>query len=266
MHVMTTRQIRGHAHRLARSLVERADREEQARRVLARYREARALIAARDRRNLRDEHAMRVVLASILRPASNMIDVGANEGAVLREAIRLAPDGRHIAFEPIGALCARLRRAFPQVDVRDVALSDAAGRAEFAYVPGAPPYSGFRRRADLPRGAGDVQHIVVETARLDDVLPAGYVPSLLKVDVEGAELQVLRGAVDTLARHQPLVLFEHGVGGADLYGTHPTEVYDLLAGVGLRIFDLDGEGPYGRDRFEATFREPVWNFLAVPSG
>jgi hypothetical protein len=31
----------------------------------------------------------------------------------------------------------------------------------------------------------------------------------------------------------------------------------------MRIFDLDGDGPYSRGRFEATFTEPIWNFLAA---
>ncbi len=67
-----------------------------------------------------------------------------------------------------------------------------------------------------------------------------------------------------LARHRPFVLFEHGPGGADLYGTAPGEVFDLLADAGMNIFDLDGVGPYSREHFEATFSEPIWNFLAVP--
>jgi hypothetical protein len=67
-----------------------------------------------------------------------------------------------------------------------------------------------------------------------------------------------------LERYHPVVLFEHGVGGADLYGTGPDQVFDLLDGVGLRIFDLEGDGPYSRDRFEDTFTEPIWNYLATP--
>ena len=44
------------------------------------------------------------------------------------------------------------------------------------------------------------------------------------------------------------------------------EVFDLLENSGLRIFDLDGNGPYSRALFADTFTRPVWNFLAVPSG
>jgi hypothetical protein len=110
-----------------------------------------------------------------------------------------------------------------------------------------------------------VERVSVRTERLDDVLADGPPPALIKIDVEGAELGVLKGAVETLQRHRPHVLFEHGAGGADLYGTTPVEVFDLLDAVELRIFDLDGSGPYSRGRFEATFTQPIWNFLAAPA-
>lgn len=105
----------------------------------------------------------------------------------------------------------------------------------------------------------------MQTERLDDVLPDGFAPALVKIDVEGAELQVMLGAIETLSRHRPHVLFEHGAGGADLYGARPTQIFDLLNDVGLRIFDLEGDGPYSREHFEQTFTEPIWNFLAAPS-
>ena len=50
---------------------------------------------------LRDEHAMRVALATALRHDGNAIDVGANQGDTLEMILAVAPDGRHIAYEPI---------------------------------------------------------------------------------------------------------------------------------------------------------------------
>jgi FkbM family methyltransferase len=250
--------------RAARASVLRLGREEQAREIAGRLREARSAFDPAARRELRDEHALDVVLSAVLRADSGAVDVGANEGAVLESIVRIAPGGRHIAFEPIPELYERLAQRFPDVDVRRVALSDAAGDAEFAHVLDAPAYSGLRERGDLPAGAGEVRRIEVRTERLDDALPEGYAPALVKIDVEGAELQVMLGAVQTLERHRPFVLFEHGAGGADLYGAQPQQVFDLLDGVGLRIFDLDGSGPYSRERFQETFTEPIWNFLAAP--
>jgi FkbM family methyltransferase len=248
-----------------RHAVIRLGREEQARQALERLREVTATFNTAMRRERRDEHGTHLVLATVLRRESNAIDVGANMGAVLESIVRIAPGGRHLAFEPIPELYERLAINFPGVDVHRAALSDVAGTTEFSHVRDASSYSGLRERADLPHGSGEVERIQVQTERLDDLLEPEYVPTLIKIDVEGAEFQVLSGAVATLERHRPFVLFEHGVGGADLYGTHPNQVFDLLDAVNLRIFDLDGSGPYTRERFESTFTQPVWNFLAAPS-
>jgi FkbM family methyltransferase len=250
--------------RSGRVVAARLGREEQAREAMGRVREARAAFDVHARRELRDEHAMQMVLATALREDSTAIDVGANEGAVLESIVRIAPRGRHVAFEPIAQLHDVLAARFPDVDVRCSAVSNEAGTAEFTHVPDAPAYSGLLQRDDLPAGTRPVERVSVRTERLDDVLAQGPVPTLIKIDVEGAELGVLQGAIETLQRHRPFVLFEHGAGGADLYGTQPTQVFDLLDGAGLRIFDLDGGGPYSRERFETTFTEPIWNFLAAP--
>lgn len=248
----------------AQTTVVRLGKEEQARELLERVREARSAFDPMSRRELRDRHALQVVLAAVLRTDSGAIDVGANLGEVLEVMTRVAPDGRHIAFEPIPELYERLVERFPDVDVRRTALSDVAGTADFTHVLGDHAYSGLVRRDDFAAASRDVRRIQVSTERLDDVLPENFAPTLVKIDVEGAELQVLRGATQTLERYRPVVLFEHGVGGADLYGTHPHQVFDLLDGVGLRIFDLEGDGPYSREHFEDTFSEPIWNFLATP--
>jgi FkbM family methyltransferase len=256
---------RAQLRRSARSSIIRLGREEQARRLVGRVREARSAVDPGLRRGLRDDHAMRIVLATVLHADSNAIDVGANEGLVLESIVRAAPAGDHIAYEPIPGLQERLQRRFPSVDVRRAALYDAAGTVPFTHVLDESTRSGLRRRTDLQVGPDRLREIQVRTERLDDALAGDYRPALIKIDVEGAELGVLRGAAATLERHRPFVLFEHGVGGADLYGAHPADVFDVLDCAGLRIFDLDGEGPYSRARFEETFTEPIWNFLAAPA-
>jgi FkbM family methyltransferase len=218
-----------------------------------------------EHRELLDRHAMKLLIAAILAPDGQAIDVGAHSGAVLREIVRVAPAGKHLAFEPLPDHYEYLRREFPQVDVRNVALADRSGSASFVHVEAAPEYSGLRERTypgyeDSPR-----RTLTVTTERLDDALPEEFEPALIKIDVEGAELLVMRGAVETLRRHRPVVIFEHGIGATDRYEYGPGDVHDLLCGeVGMRIFDFDGQGPYSRDQFIEVFPEPIWNFVAVP--
>ena len=227
--------------------------------------EIRGLMSLGSRRDARDRHAMRVLVAATLGGADSAIDVGAHSGAVLADIVRVASRGRHIAYEPLPAFADLLRRRFPRVDVREVALSDRSGVSRFVHVEDAPEYSGLRERSypgfeDSPRG-----ELAVKIERLDDALPGDFRPALIKIDVEGAELLVLRGAIRTLERHRPVVVFEHGIGASERYGSGPGDVHDLLVGeVGMRIFDLDGEGPYTRERFVEVFPEPIWNFVAVP--
>lgn len=218
------------------------------------------------RRETLDRHGMRMVIAATLRPDGQAIDVGAHTGSILREIVRVAPRGNHLAFEPLPYCCDQLRRDFPAVEVRNAALSDETGTTSFIHVEAAPEYSGMRERAypgyeDAPRRV-----LTVRTERLDETLPEGFHPSLIKIDVEGAELLVLRGAAETLRAHRPIVIFEHGIGAADRYGYGSEDIHDLLCGeLGMRIFDLDGDGPYARARFIEVFSEPIWNFVAVPS-
>jgi FkbM family methyltransferase len=174
--------------------------------------------------------------------------------------VRCAPRGRHIAYEPLPELADALARRFPGVDVRNAAVSDHAGETSFVHVVTNPAYSGLRERS-YP-GDEKLRTIQVRLERLDDALPEGYAPALIKVDVEGAELQVFEGARETLARHRPVVFFEHGKGGADHYGTTSGAVHDLLGEAGLRIFDEHGGGPYSRESFAELFETPVANFVA----
>jgi FkbM family methyltransferase len=217
------------------------------------------------RRDALDRHGMQVVIAATLPRDGHAIDVGAHRGAILRDIVRIAPLGRHLAYEPLPDCYKYLCREFPSVDVRRTALSDENGKTTFVHVEQAPEYSGLRRRnypgfEDSPR-----EVINVRTERLDDTLPSDFCPNLIKIDVEGAEMLVMRGAVQTLRTYRPVVIFEHGIGAVESYGYVSAEIHDLLCGeMGMRIFDFDGQGPYTRERFIEVFPEPIWNFVAVP--
>jgi FkbM family methyltransferase len=206
----------------------------------------------------RDNDGLRRLLSFTLKPTSNCIDVGAGLGDVLAEIMRVAPSGAHIAYEPLRAQFEVVRSRFPGADVRCAALSDVKGVVSFVHARDLPAYSGFRRR-DYPRPT-QTEVIMVRTERLDDAIPSDYVPDLIKIDVEGAEMLVLKGARETLARHRPVVVFEYGRGTGLIYGTSPDDIHALFcAELGMRLFDLDGNGPLSLEEFRVT---PRWNFVA----
>lgn len=208
------------------------------------------------------------VLRRWLRPDSTCIDVGAHAGHILREMLAAAPQGRHFAFEPVPRFHAHLARKYgTRVTLFDCALSDRDGESEFVWFPERPALSGFRERK-MTAGYRP-ERIRVRTRRLDDVVPPERKIDLVKIDVEGAELQVLRGAHETLRTSRPVVLFETGPGGADEYGTQPEEVFDLLVDAGLAVtvmeYWLAGKPPLSRDEFLARFRKGYdFFFMAYP--
>ena len=217
-----------------------------------------------ENRNDRDDANLRFLLACILRADSNCIDIGAHTGSVLSEMVRIAPGGSHIGFEPLPDLASRLRHDFPNVEILETALADEKGELTFVHDLTNPGYSGLRER-EYPTADEETETIKVNVDRLDDVLPKGFVPHFIKVDVEGGELGVFRGGVETLRKNKPVIWFEHGIGAADYYGARSEDIYDLLVpDVGLRLYDADGNGPLSRSGFVDLFSAPIWNFLATP--
>jgi FkbM family methyltransferase len=209
-------------------------------------------------RNERDDRHLVAILAAVLRPDSATVDVGAHVGGVLREIVRLAPDGRHMAFEPIPSLAERLAHDYPGVEVHAAAAADRSGTATFQWIESEPAMSGLQLPAK--HAALGPTAIEVRLERLDDVVDES--PAFLKIDVEGGEEAVLRGAQDTLERYRPLVALEHGLAAA-AFGTLADGIYELLTSPGLRVFDMDGRGPFSRDQFvEVVGIGEHFNFIA----
>lgn len=144
-----------------------------------------------------------------IRPGATALDAGANRGVWAWHMRRLG--GRVHAFEPNPELAARLRRAMPDVTVHAVALSDVRGETELRLpVVAGVVYEGWatvecdNRFAALP--AEGERRVRVPLCRLDDL---GFAEvAFVKIDVEGHELAVLRGAEVTLRRCRPVILFE----------------------------------------------------------
>jgi FkbM family methyltransferase len=223
------------------------------------------------KRNERDNRHLVAVMAVCLKEGSRCVDVGAHQGQMTESMVRLAPAGQHFAFEPIPHLATSLRERFPLVEVHQIALSDKAGRSDYGYVPAKPALSGLRPTA---RPSFRIQTLSVDVATLDEILDGTDI-DFLKVDVEGAELQVLRGALQTLHASRPVIAFEHSrmtfddgmlqvLDEADCATNR--EIFQLLVeDLGFRLFDLDGMGPLTGAEFRRLYETVErFNFLAVP--
>jgi FkbM family methyltransferase len=196
------------------------------------------------------------ILKRVLDKHSNCIDVGAHKGVILKEMIRFAPEGKHLAFEPIPYLHKRLSKKYSsKAMVYDVALSDEATIAEFHVFDQRPAYSGFIRRETIHE-LYTVKQILVRTETLDNIT-TNFKVDLVKIDVEGAEFKVLTGGKNFLRLNRPYVLFECGLGVSEKYNISPAEIFDLFNDVGLVIslpeLFLLYRPPFSRDEFCGQF-------------
>lgn len=135
-----------------------------------------------------------------------VIDVGANVGQFAAMVRAIKPDAKLLMFEPLPDALKRLRRVFASDSLSTIypcAISAAAGDLVM-HVSGRADSSSLLSIGPVQsqeyRGTQEVRRIVVPVRRLDDILrPADLgAKNLLKIDVQGAELRVLEGAIHLL--------------------------------------------------------------------
>jgi FkbM family methyltransferase len=205
------------------------------------------------------------ILKLLLRPDFNCMDIGCHYGSMLSRITELCPNGRHIAFEAIPKKVEFLRKKFPDVAIYQCALCDTAEPQTFWINDAKSGFSSLKRH-----GSGNFTEISVECARLDDVAPRDRRWNFLKIDVEGAELMVIKSATKLLERDRPDVLFECGPSGPKNFGYEPTDLYDLFTSLGYDIYLpkalLDTAPPIERSGFAAALEYPfqAFNWIARP--
>jgi len=152
----------------------------------------------------------------LILPGSLVLDVGANIGAYALPWAACHPDVTLHCFEPHPLVRARLtrnvalNRLADRVKVHAEALSDRDGEATLYAVRGDEDNQGLSTLNSGIVDPGRADPITVPLRQIDDVfgVEEGKI-SLVKIDVQGHELEVLRGGTATLARHRPVLIFEH---------------------------------------------------------
>lgn len=149
------------------------------------------------------------LLHRLLQPGDVFVDVGANVGMYSAVAsLRVGPSGRVLAVEASPITFEKLqvitRRGLGNIVARHCAVADAAGGLEFFIGP--EDHSGVSSLRDL--GAAATQRVRVPAETLDHLLEGWPKVRFIKIDVEGAELKVIKGALRTIDRDRPFLAME----------------------------------------------------------
>lgn len=214
----------------------------------------------------REDRMMEAIVSRLLERDSVCIDVGAHIGSMTHLFRTLAPKGRHVAIEAIPTKAAWLRKRFADIDVKDVAISDEEGEVTFFENLDRPGFSSLGARS------GRNREVAVTCTTLDKLLAARDRVDLIKIDVEGFELNVVRGAREVLKRCRPVLIFEAGAASdPNIDNSSYVELLDLLTrdlGYEVRpVFgDYYGKAPITRTEFLSCRTYPflAFNYVARP--
>jgi len=191
------------------------------------------------------EAGLSALLPRLCPPGSVFVDVGANFGyftCLLAAKLGRTPGSRVIAIEPNPDLVQLLRTnvdinwSSAPVRIEPVAVAETPGEMVLS-IPDDRAANGTL--ASIPAEGRSLRTYSVPVARLDDLLRDEPRIDLIKIDVEGFEPAVLRGAAETLARPGLRLVLEWSVPQLREAGFDPMETPRLLAQAGFRLFDAD---------------------------
>lgn len=192
-------------------------------------------------KNHRYDILTKKIIAKYCTPESNCIDVGCHEGEVFDMFLKIAPRGNHFAFEPVPYLFKDLQKKYANADnchIYNYAISNSEGQTTFNHVISNPAYSGIKKRNYDRRDEKD-ETIIVTKKRLDDIIPRALKIDFIKIDVEGGDFDVMLGAKIIITGSRPLIVFEFGIEGSDIYGVAPEALYRFMDEVRYKISLLD---------------------------
>lgn len=217
------------------------------------------------------------VMKALIKPGDVVYDVGANIGYTVRFMAGNCQAGHVYAFEPVSFNRELLEQNIDLGGIRDrvtvlpIAASDSDGEIEFTLddFTGSTGYIG--RVKDVGetwemRWGTSFRKIKVPMVKLDTLIESGEVrpPTLIKVDIEGAEEFMIAGARQLLAKHKPRLVMElHSLGFArntmrqlDDLGYFLSGHHDLLDGSERRM--------YTRSDIESAtdFKQLPWHLYA----
>ena len=192
--------------------------------------------------------ALAPVFDAVLGPGDCCYDVGANIGIyTLWGSGLVGPSGQVHAFEPVPDTMAVLEAMARRNGLSQVRLASCAVGATVGET-GMRVYRDASGLAHTVADTGAADHIALLTT-IDVYAERHRPPDLIKIDVEGFETDVLRGATNLLTARSPALLLEIVPGHLSRQGRSQTELVARLAELGYMIFNLTPRGLAARGPF-----------------
>ena len=210
-------------------------------------------------KNLEYDRLTKIIIDKVVNENSVCVDVGCHKGEILDLILNNSPAKKHYAFEPLPYYFERLNKKYGErCHVFPYALSNHEGNSEFQFVKNAPAFSGIRQRKYNVESP-EIEVLNVELKKLDEIIPPDEKIDLIKIDVEGAEYQVLLGAKNILSKSKPVLIFECGIGATDYYDTNPADIFEYLTSLGYKINYLKnylaGKKPLTKEEFIEVYKK-----------
>lgn len=192
------------------------------------------------------------LLLTALRPGDLFMDIGAHVGYFsILGAVAVGPEGHVIAVEanPDNAeqLSGNLlENGFTHVVHHQAAAGAKPGLATFflnSDNDGGHALWEVGRHPWNKQSRVDDQKLEVEVTTLD-VLAKGMTPRAIKIDTEGAELDILRGAPELLARHPDFIVCEANRFGLKQMGGSEEDLRALMKSYGYRCYYINSKAPW----------------------
>ena len=211
-------------------------------------------------------HNDRHVFVSLLREGMTVMDVGANLGLYsLLISRAVGPSGKVYAFEPVPEIFARLKEHIALNNATNIvpvpiALSDEKGTVKMSVAGSRSSF--FRHLSG--------KFVEVQVERLDDFVEREGIEKVdaIKIDVEGAELRVIRGADKTIRRDKPILMVEIQAATLQAAGTTPEELFKTIVGYGYNAFVIRHGKAIPTDKIVEPWRYPYGfrfdNYLFIP--
>ena len=188
-----------------------------------------------------------IIDALAKKPEGTFVDIGSNIGLISLYVHKFSPRTKIVCFEP-----GQLQRALFELTIAFNNLSSNIQSLPYAIAE--KNYLGiFSSNSNHAANSGDgllntnrtltpTNQVSVDIRTLDGLVSYyQFQPSVIKIDIEGAELLALKGMVDTLKKFRPVVFFEMNPQNLAVYPYEATDIISFFHQNNYKIKNLDGE-------------------------